>query len=101
MAWHTSDRRERLPANWAHLRALVRARAGGRCEAEVHVVGCDLVGTDCDHRIPGDDHSPSNLLWLSAACHKAKTAKESAERNRLRAKMRKRKDAHPFFDPGG
>lgn len=86
--WYTSDRCGRLPANWEAVRRKVAERAHYECQATVHAAGCNGVGTDCDHIIPGDNHNLDNLQWLSAACHKAKTARESAERNIRRKKMR-------------
>ena len=79
--WQTSHRRDRLPHDWQRIRAAVRARAGSRCQAKRHVNGCNGIGTDCDHIIPGDDNSLDNLQWLSTACHKAKTTRETAARN--------------------
>lgn len=97
MSWATSDRRQRLPANWPTIRAEVQRLAGNRCEAEEHARGCNGYGTDADHIISGDNHDVDNLQWLSAECHKAKTARESAQRNHLRATMRRRTEQHPFF----
>lgn len=96
MAWSTSDRASRLPANWAAIRQAVQDRAGGMCQAKHHVRDCDGIGTDADHIVQGDDHSMGNLQWLSGPCHKAKTAEETAQRNRKRASMRKRpSEQHP------
>lgn len=89
MRWNLSDRRSRLPGNWARIRCIVRDRAHGRCQATVHAPGCNGIGTDCDHIVAGDDHSLDNLQWLSHACHKAKTERENAERNISRARMRR------------
>lgn len=50
--------------------------------------GCNGVGTECDHIVAGDDHDLDNLQWLSHECHKAKTERENAERNRRRKLMR-------------
>jgi 5-methylcytosine-specific restriction protein A len=99
MAWATSTRRQRLPDDWPAIRAEVRNRAGGRCEAQHHVPECDGIGTDADHIRQGDDHSLANLQWLSRPCHKAKTARESAARNRARAAQRKRTERHPGAMP--
>lgn len=100
MAWYTSDRHDRLPlegGEWAHLRRLVRERANNRCQAEIHSALCDGTGTDCDHIRPGDDNSLDNLQWLNHNCHKLKTQREAAERNRNRAKQRR----HPVeSNPG-
>lgn len=76
-----SGRRGRLPSNWASLRAQVRKRADGKCEAASHHPSCDGVGSECDHIRPGDDHSLSNLQWLSRPCHQAKSNRENRERN--------------------
>lgn len=96
MAWATSTRAARLPADWPARREAVRRRAGGRCEAAVHAPGCTGVGAECDHKRRGDDHSLENLQWLSVACHKAKTMEEVAEANRARAAMRLRPaERHP------
>lgn len=72
-AWAGSTRRRRLPSNWEAIRAKVKARAHGRCEALAHVPDCDRIGTQCDHIKAGDDHSMRNLQWISAPCHAAKT----------------------------
>ena len=86
--WYTSDRRYRLPSDWGRRKAAVRARARGRCQAASHAPGCNGVGTECDHIVAGDDHDLDNLQWLSHECHKAKTERENAERNRRRKLMR-------------
>ena len=49
--------------------------------------GCPPTG-ECDHIVAGDDHDLDNLQWLSHECHKAKTERENAERNRRRKLMR-------------
>lgn len=99
MAWSTSDRRRRLPADWDAIRARVGARAGGRCQAQEHDPRCDGRGSDADHIAPGDDHSLGNLQWLSGPCHRAKTAQETAARNTARAAMRIRPEQHPGAMP--
>lgn len=87
--WYGSDRRDRLPRDWASIRAMVRERAHNHCQARVHSALCDGIGDDCDHIMPGDDHSLANLQWLNHNCHKLKTSRESAERNARRARQRK------------
>lgn len=78
MTWNT-DRRDRLPANWQQLRAAVRLRAGGRCEAlDDYGQRCRERGTDCDHIIAGDDHSLAALQWLCRWHHARKSASEGA-----------------------
>lgn len=89
MAWSTSDRRARLPKDWPKRREATKRRAKGRCEGislngepRWHVGTCDGIGTDCDHDKRGDDHSLSNLRWLSGECHKEKTKRERPQRRR-------------------
>lgn len=96
--WYTSDRRDRLPdsAQWARIRGQVRERAHNHCQAQQHSVLCNGIGSDCDHIIPGDDHSLSNLQWLNAHCHRLKTARETVERNHARRSMRRHpNEIHP------
>lgn len=96
MAWATSDRRERLPANWAAIRRQVKANAHGLCQATTHANACDGVGSDADHITAGDDHDVHNLQWLSSPCHDAKTARESAARNTATAALKHRPtEQHP------
>lgn len=95
MAWSTSDRRQRLPPDWDDIRAEVKQRAQGRCQAREHDPRCTGTGTDADHITPGDDHTLPNLQWLSGPCHRAKTARESAARNTARAAARVRTETHP------
>lgn len=90
MPWSTSDRRSRLPRDWAKRVAATKRRAGGRCEGlslngepRWHVDTCDGTGTDCDHDQRGDDHSLTNLRWLSNACHTYKTHAEKPRRKRV------------------
>lgn len=96
MAWATSTRRQRLPANWPTLRAQTKARAHGLCEATTHASNCNGYGTDADHITPGDNHHPTNLQWLSEPCHRAKTAAEAAARNVARTQAKRRpQEEHP------
>ncbi|WP_136314327.1 HNH endonuclease [Actinomyces procaprae] len=96
MPWSTSNRRQRLPRNWPQIRAQVLARAHGQCQAINHAPGCDGHATDIDHITPGDNHTLNNLQALSAACHLAKTARETAARNHARARLRQHPDEkHP------
>ena len=96
MAWSTSDRKQRLPHDWPQVRAAVKARAKGKCQARTHAPKCRGWGSDADHITPGDDHSMANLQWLSGPCHWAKTNRETAARNRERKTARyKPSEQHP------
>lgn len=93
--WRGSDRAARLPPDWGTRRAAALTRASHQCQATIHAPNCDRTATEVDHITPGDDHTPTNLQALSEPCHRAKTARESAARNRERAKLRVRPEAHP------
>lgn len=97
MAWHTSDRRTRLPDDWHATRARVRKRAGGRCEWVLEDgTLCPSPGTDCDHVTPGDDHSMDNLQWLCHPHHQVKTTQDNQVAQALRTRLRPRPtDEHP------
>ena len=89
MGWEGSDRRARLPRDWPVRVRQTKARAGGRCEGisldgepRWHVDECSGIGSDCDHDKRGDDHSLTNLRWLSHECHKHKTQHERPQRKR-------------------
>jgi 5-methylcytosine-specific restriction protein A len=86
VSWERSDRRSRLPADWAARREAVRARAGGLCEL------CNAPGNQCDHVERGDDHSLENLQWLCRRCHTAKTQREA---NAARVSERRPPGRHP------
>ncbi|MEU9400643.1 HNH endonuclease signature motif containing protein [Streptomyces sp. NPDC048242] len=92
MAWATSNRRKRLPANWEKLRQRVIRRAGGRCQAALLDTGqrCDYPGTDVDHIVRGDDHALTNLQLLCRWHHKEKTQAESAAARALKPRPRTR-----------
>ena len=96
MAWSTSDRRHRLPKDWPAIVSRIKTRDQHRCQASRHDPRCDGRGTDVDHIIQGDDHSDDNLQLLNEYCHRAKTADETAARNKLNAKLRRRPaEDHP------
>ncbi len=83
-------RRLRLPRDWPKRVSAVRKRAHNLCEGitidgvpHQHVADCGGAGRECDHRMAGDDHSLSNLQWLSVECHLAKTLAENAARRAL------------------
>lgn len=94
MTWTTSTRAARLPADWSKRREQTKQRANGLCEAKIHAPECNGIGAECDHINRGDDHSLSNLQWLSEPCHRVKTLGESAEARRAR-RTRRHIEAHP------
>lgn len=97
MAWETSDRRERLPADWPKRVARVKERDGNRCTWKLPSgVRCPRVGTDVDHRVPGDNHDLRNLQLLCRHHHDKKTQREAwAGRKKKAPKKQKRADRHP------
>lgn len=80
MAWNTSDRRDRLPEDWAIRRVRVLRRDAYRCQArDSKGIPCEIRGNQVDHIERGDNHDLSNLQTLCEFHHKQKTAKEAAE----------------------
>jgi 5-methylcytosine-specific restriction enzyme A len=90
-SWQGSTRRKRLPSNWTELRKQVRERANGICQWS----GCYSKGTECDHIVPGDDHSPENLQWLCWYHHRVKTGQETGARNMAKPRIRRTEEKHP------
>lgn len=82
--WAGSDRRDRLPPDWAELRRLKAIEDPAKT---CHI--CQAPGGDTlDHVIPGDDHSPENLAWAhdrrAPHCHRYKSAQEGVAGRRAR-----------------
>lgn len=77
--WEGSDRKSRLPANWAsEIVPRIKKRDGGRCTWWLpSKKRCPRKGTDVDHRRPGDDHSDFNLQLLCNHHHLMKTANDN------------------------
>ncbi|KOG26808.1 HNH endonuclease [Streptomyces viridochromogenes] len=98
--WSSSDRRERLPADWPKIRLRVLRRDGHRCTArDQYGERCEELATDVDHIVPGDDHRETNLRALCGFHHQAKSSREgalalAAQRRRI-GKRFKRTEAHP------
>jgi 5-methylcytosine-specific restriction protein A len=94
--WQGSDRRQRLPQDWAQRREIVRARAADRCEAILNdETRCPDQGTDCDHIEPGDNHEFSNLQWLCTWHHRKKTSSEGNSKRVYRVSEKHPKERHP------
>lgn len=98
--WRNSDRRSRLPANWASIRREVLRRDGNRCTWREHGDRCaTTTGLEVDHIRRGDDHSPANLRTLCSLHHASKSAQEGAEalakrRAKIHSSYRRHED-HP------
>ena len=96
MPWSTSHRKAGLPQTWASIRAGVRARAGGRCQAVENGQRCLLVGSECHHAGGRDDHDPAVLVWLCADHHRSiKLDEATAARRAMYAKTKMRAEPHP------
>lgn len=97
MAWESSDRSSRLPADWKDRVARVWKRDGGRCTWRLPSgKRCPRPGADVDHKDRGDNHDLSNLRLLCRAHHDKKTQREAfAGRRQRTAKRQKRVEKHP------
>ncbi|MEU7030061.1 HNH endonuclease [Streptomyces sp. NPDC046275] len=98
--WSSSDRRERLPADWPRIRIRILRRDGHRCtHRDQYGERCEELATDVDHIVPGDDHQETNLRALCGFHHQAKSSREGAlalaARRRRISKRFKRTEAHP------
>ena len=76
MAWETSNRKSRLPANWLQLRAEVFATKGRQCHNVIDGVRCTREGLDIDHIVPSGPDTLENLQPLCRRCHQSKSSSE-------------------------
>ena len=102
MPWETSNRRERLPADWQARRRFVLERCGHRCEWMIsRGERCPDRATDVDHIKPGDDHSFRNLRGLCSKHHARKSSSEGwwARHRLIEESKRKfqRQETHPAY----
>lgn len=100
MGWETSDRRSRLPSDWAATVRRILNRDGQRCRFLFPNGGRCPAREDLqvDHIMPGDDHRDDNLQTLCARHHSMKSAKEGvAARAARKASNKKfrRVEQHP------
>lgn len=79
--WIGSNRAKRLPRDWGAIRTEVLRRDHRLCR--LGYPGCTHTATEVDHVIANDDDSLSNLQSVCGACHKQKTARESAQARRV------------------
>ena len=106
MAWSTSDRRSRLPANWRELRKKVLERDGYQCTAiKSNGKRCpNKENLEVDHHRAGDDHSENNLRTLCYFHHKAKSSREGGEAKAKKLEENKKRwrrppETHPSLIP--
>ena len=99
--WRGSDRRSRLPADWATRRRRVLRRDRYRCQHREPGTGqlCGMYATEVDHIDRGDDHAEENLQALCTDHHRSKSGREGAQaaqqkRRATRQKFRRTED-HP------
>lgn len=93
MAWEGSDRRDRLPPNWAtEIVPRILKRDQNRCR--IRLPGCITLATEVDHIRRGDDHRDANLQSACPWCH---ARKSSAEGNAARVRYSRRRppERHP------
>lgn len=97
MAWETSDRRERLPADWADRVKQVWKRDKGQCTWKLPSgARCPRRGSDVDHRKNDDNHDLRNLQLLCRHHHDKKTQSEAWFGRAKRKKATTRPpEAHP------
>lgn len=78
MTWDTSDRRDRLPADWPSIVQRVKKRDGHRCKATLPSgKRCPrTTKLEVDHIRHGDDHSLENLQTLCQHHHGRKSSAE-------------------------
>jgi len=89
MAWDSSDRRSRLPSDWARRRLRVLRRDGYRCQVrDAAGLKCLERGNEVDHIVAGDDHDYANLQTICRDHHEAKTLAEA--KAAIQAKSRRR-----------
>jgi 5-methylcytosine-specific restriction endonuclease McrA len=94
--WSSSDRSSRLPSNWEteiHPRILNRDKR--LCKIKDH--GCQVVATEVDHKVRGDNHADSNLQAACERCHARKSAREG---NEAKAKLKALRFRPPERHPG-
>ena len=99
MAWTTSDRRDRLPDDWALRRIRVLRRDAYRCQArDSQGIPCEVRGNQVDHIEPGDNHDLANLQTLCEWHHKQKTAAEAAAARRAKGypTQKRASEDHPL-----
>lgn len=88
--WANSNRRSRLPSNWAKIRARVLARD----------VTCQICktrpATHCDHiEAKTDAHAEDRLQGLCGPCHDQKSSREGNDAQRANPKPGRTRPPEP------
>ncbi|MFI7429266.1 HNH endonuclease [Micromonospora sp. NPDC049836] len=102
MAWDTSNRASRLPANWKQIRERVLRRDNYACQwvkEDGSGKKCYEPADEVDHIVPGDNHAMTNLRALCHHHHAKKTGREGtaarvANMRRVDSRYR-RTEQHP------
>ncbi|PPG39455.1 HNH endonuclease [Pseudoclavibacter sp. RFBA6] len=94
--WHTSTRRDELPADWQSRRVRVLRRDGYRCRAADSTGAvCGAPANQVDHIERGSDHSHDNLQSLCRWHHARKSSAEGAAARRPRLTQARAAERHP------
>jgi len=101
MAWSSSNRKARLPADWPALRRATLERCGGRCEVlKKDGSRCRDKAQEVDHITPGDDHRMANLRGICTWHHARKSALEGvAARREANSILYRAPEVHPGLIP--
>lgn len=82
MAWERSNRRGRLPGNWAAIRRLVLNRDGWSCQWRIGGRVCGKPANEVHHIVEAgfgaDDDRPENLIAICRVHHAQATVRHSA-----------------------
>jgi 5-methylcytosine-specific restriction protein A len=97
--WKQSDRRDRLPPDWAKIRKRVLKRDGWLCQWKLDQGKCLRDANEVDHIEAGDNHDERNLRALCAWHHAKKSGGEGAraswaKRRQIDQRFRRTED-HP------
>lgn len=96
MGWETSNRKERLPADWSTRRVRVLRRDGYKCQARDSLgVKCGDPANQVDHVQHGDDHSLDNLQALCRWHHARKSSAEGLTARKPRWTKYRDPEPHP------
>lgn len=86
MAWTSSDRRSRLPADWPVRRKRILIRDRFECQGHTDLGLCGMPANQVDHIEPSGSDDEWNLQSLCEDCHARKSSAEGlAARKRLEA----------------